>query len=381
VNSRSWYSSLIACAIALGLQPLAGRAKTPPQTSPVPVYEVDPYWPKMKGNWIFGSIGGITVDPETGHVWVLQRPGTLDDDEDYAAQVPPLADCCVAAPPVMEFDQEGNFIGGWGGPSASWNWPNREHGITIDYHGNVWILGSGMNDDQVLKFTKTGKFLMQLGHPGKSTGSSDHLNFNQPTKAWVFEKTDEVFISDGYTNRRVIVLDANTGKFKRLWGAYGKPPDDSSPQVRSSAGPGPSQFNLVHSIVISNDDLVYVADRSNNRIQVFTPDGTFVKEAFIAREIRTPTGTAMDIALSPDGPQQFLYVSGGDQHIRILNRQTLEVVTTIGRLGHYPGQFYHLHVIAVDSKGNIYTGESNGKRVQKFIFKGFLAPGDQKPEP
>jgi DNA-binding beta-propeller fold protein YncE len=136
----------------------------------------------------------------------------------------------------------------------------------------------------------------------------------------------------------------------------------------------------VHSIAISNDDLVYVADRSNNRIQVFNPDGTFVKEAFIAREVRTPTGTAMDIALSPDASQQFLYVSGGDQHIRILNRQTLEVVTTIGRLGHYPGQFYHLHVIAVDSKGNIYTGESNGKRVQKFIFKGFLAPGERKPE-
>jgi DNA-binding beta-propeller fold protein YncE len=378
-NNRISYlvvAVLVICGVVLGEAVAGPEPTTPVAPAGVPVYEVDPSWPKTKGNWILGSIGGITVDPQTDHVWVVQRPSTLDEDENYAARVPPLADCCVPAPPVMEIDEAGNLIQGWGGPGPGWDWPNREHGITIDYEGNVWILGSGTNDNQILKFTKAGKFLMQVGHPGKSKGSTDTANFNQPTKAWVYPKTKEVFVSDGYQNRRIIVLDAETGAFKRLWGAYGKQPDDSIPQVRVFSGPGPAQFNLVHCVVISNDDLVYVADRSNNRIQVFRPDGAFVKEAFVAREIRTPTGTAMDLALSPDARQQFLYVSGGDQHIRILNRETLQVVSTIGRLGHYPGQFYHLHVLAVDSKGNLYTGESSGKRIQKFVFKGFSSPGN-----
>jgi DNA-binding beta-propeller fold protein YncE len=379
VNNRICFLALavsVVCASTSG-QVARREAEHPAAPGKVPIYEIDPSWPKTEGNWILGAIGGITVDPATNHVWVLQRPATLDEDENYAAQVPPKADCCVAAPPVMEIDESGNYIQGWGGPGAGWDWPNREHGITIDYRGNVWILGSGTNDNQVLKFTKAGKFLMQVGHPGQSKGSTDKANFNQPTKACVYPKNNEVFISDGYVNRRVIVLDADNGAFKRLWGAYGKPPDDSARRDRTFSGPAPNQFNLVHSLVISHDDLVYVADRSNNRIQVFHPDGTFVKEAFIAREIRTPTGTAMDLALSPDDRQQFLYVSGGDQHIRILNRETLQVVTTLGRLGHYPGQFYHLHVLAVDSKGNIYTGESSGKRIQKFLFKGFSATENQ----
>ena len=344
--------------------------------SGVPLYEVDPSWPKMEGRWMFGSIGGITVDPATDHVWVLQRPSTLSNDENYADQTPAVADCCTAAPPVMEFDASGKFIQGWGGPGAGWDWPNREHGITIDYRGNVWILGSGPNDNQVLKFTKAGKFLLQIGHPGKSTGSMDRENFNQATKAFVYQKTNEVFISDGYVNRRVIVLDADTGAFKRLWGAYGKTPDDSLPRTRVFSGAGPSQFNLVHSVVISNDDLVYVADRSNNRLQIFKPDGTFVREVFVARDIRTPTGTAMDLAFSPDSHQRFLYISGGDQHIRIMDRDSLQVIETIGRLGHYPGQFHHLHVLAVDSKGNIYTGENEGKRIQKFMFRGLSKNGN-----
>jgi DNA-binding beta-propeller fold protein YncE len=357
----------------------AGRASdigSTAELSGVPVYEVDPSWPKMEGHWMFGSIGGITVDPATDHVWVLQRPSTLSTDENYADQTPAVADCCAAAPPVMEFDASGKFIQGWGGPGVGWDWPNREHGITIDYRGNVWILGSGPNDNQVLKFTKAGKFLLQIGHPGKSTGSMDRENFNQATKAFVYPKTNEVFISDGYVNRRVIVLDADTGAFKRLWGAYGRMPDDSSPRTRVFFGPGPSQFNLVHSVVISNDDLVYVADRSNNRLQIFKPDGTFVREVFVARDIRTPTGTAMDLALSPDSHQQFLYISSGDQHIRIMDRDSLQVIQTIGRLGHYPGQFHHLHVLAVDSKGNIYTGENEGKRIQKFVFRGFTKHGN-----
>ena len=233
---------------------------------------------------------------------------------------------------------------------------------------------------------------MQIGHPGKSTGSSDTENLNEPTTVYVYPKTNEAFISDGYVNRRVIVFDADTGAFKRLWGAYGNKPDDSVPRLRrfpfdrpeslplvSLLGENaPQQFNLVHAVVISNDDLVYVADRSNNRIQVFKPDGEFVKEAFVAREVLTPVaGTVGSLAFSPDSKQQFLYVTGGDDHLRILDRGTLQVVRIFGRLGHYPGQFFHLHVIAVDSKGNIYTGENTGKRVEKFIFKGFSSTVDK----
>ncbi len=336
----------------------------------VPIYEVDPAWPKFTGNWMFGSIGGIAIDPTNDHVWVLQRPLTLDPDENFAAQKPPASDCCVPAPPVMEFDSAGNFIQGWGGPGPGYDWPHSEHGLTIDYKGNFWIGGNA--DNQFLKFTRTGKFLLQIGHPGKSSGSNDTENLNQATKAFVYPKTNEVFISDGYVNRRVIVFDADTGKFKRLWGAFGNKQDDSAPRTRPFEGASdPQQFNLVHAVVISNDDLVYVADRSNSRIQVFRPDGTYVKEAFLSKDVRTPTGTAMDLAFSPDNQQEYLYVTGGDSHVRILNRNTLQVIETLGRIGHYPGQFHHVHVIAVDSKSNIYTGENTGKRVQKFLFKGF----------
>jgi DNA-binding beta-propeller fold protein YncE len=376
----------------------AGRARTVaapvPMPSPsVPRFEPDPSWPKMEGhfgvegNWIFGSIGGLTVDPTNDHVWVLQRPRTLDNSENYAAQKPPVADCCIPAPPVLEFDAEGNLVQAWGGPGPGFDWPLSEHGITIDYKGNVWIGGNGKGDNQFLKFTKTGKFLLEIGHPGKSAGSEDTENLNEPTKAFVYPKTDEVFISDGYINRRVIVFDAGTGAFKRLWGAYGKKPDDTVPRIHRAPferpqdlpvqtlfqGPPPEQFNLVHSVLISNDDLVYVADRSNNRIQVFKPDGTFVREAFVARDTGTPVGTVIDLAVSPDPAQWFLYVASGDERIRILNRDSLQTVGRIGRLGYYPGQFHHLHVIAVDSKGNIYAGDATavGRRVQKFLFKGF----------
>ena len=336
----------------------------------VPKFQVDPFWPKMEGNWIFGSIGGLAIDPTNDHVWVLQRPRTLQNDENYAAQTPPLADCCVPAPSVMEFDPAGTFIRGWGGPGEGYEWPANEHGLSIDHNGNMWIGSNGQKDTHILKFTQDGKFLLQLGRMGQSLGSNDTSNFNRPTKATVYAKTNEVFVSDGYTNRRVIVFDADTGRYKRHWGAYGNKPDDAAPRTRVFEGAPPQQFNLPHDVVISNDDLVYVADRSNNRIQVFRPDGTYLREVFIAREVRTPTGTAVTMAFSPDRQQRFLYVSSGDQRIRILDRQTLRVIGTIGRLGHYAGQFHHITDLAVDSRGNLYASENEGRRVQKFVFKG-----------
>ncbi len=336
----------------------------------LPTFEVDPFWPKFEGNWIFGSIGGVFVDPTNDHVWVLNRPRTVQKDEDYAAQQPAAADCCVPPPFVMEFDQTGKFIKSWGGPGPGYEWPANEHGLSIDSKGNFWIAGNGRGDAQVLKFSREGKFLLQIGHPGKSAGSNDPENFDQPTKATYYAKTNEVFVSDGYRNRRVAVFDADTGKYKRHWGAYGKKPDDAASRTRTYDGSYPEQFNLSHDVQISRDDLVYVADRSNNRLQVFRPDGSFVKEAFIAREVRTPTGTVVTLAFSPDREQRFLYVTSGDQKIRILDRQSLQILGTIGRLGHYAGQFHHITDIAVDSRGNIYTGENEGRRVQKFVFKG-----------
>jgi len=365
-------SAIVFVTVVVALE-VAGAGRSVGAQKPmggIPMFEVDASWPRFDGNWIFGSIGGVFVDPMNDHVWVLNRPRSVEPDEDYAAQKPPVADCCVPPPFVMEFDQNGNFLKGWGGPGPGYEWPMNEHGLFIDTKGNFWIASNGKGDAQVLKFSRDGKFLLQIGHNGKSAGSNDTENFARPTKAVYYAKTNEVFVSDGYTNRRVAVFDADSGKYKRHWGAYGKRPDDAVKLTRSGDGPAPEQLNLVHDVQISNDDLVYVADRSNNRIQVFKPDGTFVKEAFVAREVRTPTGTVVTMAFSPDMEQRFLYVTSGDQKIRILDRQSLQVLSTVGRLGHYAGQFHHITDIAVDSKGNIYTGENTGRRVQKFVFKG-----------
>jgi DNA-binding beta-propeller fold protein YncE len=361
-------SGFVAVAAVCTLSSI--QARQAQRASDVPIFQVDASWPKFDGNWIFGSIGGVFVDPTNDHVWVLNRPRTVQPDENYAAQNPPIADCCVPPPYVMEFTEDGRLVKEWGGPGAGYEWPQNEHGLSIDAKGNFWIASNGKGDAQVLKFDRAGKFLLQIGRFGKSAGSNDTANFASPTKALYYPKTNEVFVSDGYINRRVAVFDADTGKYKRHWGAYGKPPDDAAPRTRIPSGPPPDQFNLPHDVLISNDDLVYVADRSNNRIQIFRPDGTFVREAFVAREVLTPTGTVVTMAFSPDKAQRFLYVTSGDQKIRILDRQTLTVLGTIGRLGHYAGQFHHITDITVDSKGNIYTGENTGRRVQKFVFKG-----------
>ena len=345
----------------------------------VPHFEPDPYWPKpLPNNWMLGQVSGIYVDSHE-HIWVTSRPRTLDNNDKYAALNPPEADCCIPAPPIMEFDQAGNLIQGWGGLGAGYEWPDNEHGIFIDYKENVWVGGNSDKDTNILKFTKTGKFLLQIGHHGKSGGSNDTENLKRPAGICVYPKTNEVFVADGYGNRRVIVFDADTGAYKRHWGAYGNKPDDSVPRTRVYEGPGPQQFNTVHGIRISNDDLVYVGDRVNNRIQVFRPDGTFVKEGYIERKTSTPEGTAFDIAFSPDKQQQFFYVpDGSNKKVQILNRDTLEVVGFFGgHGGHGTGQFFHIHSIATDSKGNIYLGESFGMRALRWNYKG-MSPASSR---
>lgn len=347
----------------------------------LPRFEVDPFFPKSLPNgWMLGQVSGTAVDRQD-HIWVLHRPRTLDEHDRYGELK--KADCCATAPAVLEFDQAGNLVQSWGGPANSttqkgaagevYEWPDVEHGIYVDHNDNVWITGSGDKDAHILKFTRTGKFLLQIGHKGKSSGSNDTENMGRPAGVMVHPATNEIFVADGYGNRRVVVYDAATGAYKRHWGAYGKRPDDSAPRARVYEGAGSPQFNLVHGLHISNDGLVYVGDRVNNRMQVFRLDGTFVKELYIERPTSGAEGTAFDAVFSPDKEQKYLYVPDGtNKKVHIIDRQNMEILGYFGgKGGHGVGEFYHIHSIAADSKGNIYLGEaSNGRRVVRWNFKG-----------
>jgi len=343
----------------------------------IPKFEPDPSWPKpLPNNWMLGQVSGTAVDSHD-HIWVLHRPRTMEEHDRYGESG--KGDCCATAPAVIEFDQTGNVVQAWGGPgkagsAQSYEWPDNEHGIFVDSKDNVWVTGNGDKDAQILKFTKSGKFLLQIGHHGKSGGSNDTENLGRPAGVAVY--ANEVFVADGYGNRRVIVFDADTGAYKRHWGAYGKKPDDSVPRTRVYEGTGSPQFNLVHGIRISNDGLVYVGDRVNNRIQVFRLDGTFVKENYIERKTSGAEGTAFDIAFSPDKQQQFFYVpDGSNKKVDIVNRETLEILGFFGgHGGHGVGDFFHIHSAVTDSKGNVYIGEvNNGRRVLRWNFKGMAA--------
>jgi DNA-binding beta-propeller fold protein YncE len=359
-----------------------------------PRFEVDPIWPKpLPNHWILGQTIGVSVDDQD-HVWIVHRAGSLEPNEQHATTTPKTARCCAPAPPVLHYDPAGNLVDSWGGPKAGapYNWPDSNHGITVDYKGNVWIGGNGrgsgpalneeqvggvqpFNDNMVLKFTKAGEFLMQIGKPVSSNGSNDIENRRLPAKTFVDPKTNEVYVADGYGNHRVIVFDAETGKSKRHWGAYGKPPSDVNLGPYDPDGEPPPQFrNPVHCAELSHDNLLYVCDRANDRIQVFNPDGTFIKEMFIAKETRG-SGSVWDIAFSKDADQTYIFLADGENdQVHILDRKTLKVLTSFGDGGRQPGMFYGVHSIAVDSKGNIYTTETyRGQRLQKFVYKG-LAP-------
>ena len=337
----------------------------------VPVFKVDPFWPKpLPNDWIIGEVAGVAVDARD-HIWIVQRPRSLSVAEAAAVQDPPLAICCRPAPPVMEFDGQGNLVQGWGGISEGYEWPAAEHGIFVDYKDNVWVAGNSPIDHQVLKFTRDGTFLLQIGQAGK-TGGSNHTEYlGRPADIHVDPEANEVYIADGYMNRRVIIFDADTGAYKRHWGAYGEKPNDLDPGAYDPDAPAPKQFrNPVHSVVISDDGLVYVGDRTNNRIQVFQKDGTFVDEVFVARRT-LGGGAASDVDFSPDVDQIFLYnADGSNGQLWILQREGLTILSSFGRQGRMAGQHYFLHNVAADSQGNLYTGEvGQGRRAQKFILQ------------
>ena len=354
-------------------------AKAPAKGETVPVFQYDATWPKdLPKNWTVGSVVGVSVDTKD-HIWIVHRPSTLVGSEKAATSNPPQGECCAPAPAIIEFDQAGNYIQGFGGPSEGYEWPHTalqavsccEHGIYVDAKGNVWTGTNARDGGQVLKFTHGGKFLLQIGHATKSTGSNDTSSMGAPAGLEVDAKANELYVADGYVNRRVIVYDAETGAYKRHWGAYGSKPDDTPFRYEAGA-PLPKQFgNPVHCARITRDELVYVCDRSNNRIQVFHKDGTFVKEGQVAPQSKG-SGAVHDIGFSADKDQRFVYVTdAANSKVWILRRDDLKVIGSFSRGGHFGGQMIMPHSMAVDSKGNVYVGESlEGKRVQRFLYKG-----------
>ncbi len=399
-------AAFLALLIALGVGStvLERRAGVEAAGVQAPRFEVDPMWPKpLPNHWLLGMTIGVSVDAQD-HIWIIHRGGSLERMENYLAANPPASECCMAAPPVLEFDEEGNLIGHWGGPGQGYDWPVSNHGITVDYKGNVWIGGNGrgaqvapptqaaaanesqpgggpFNDNMVLKFTQDGKFLMQIGHPGQSKGSNDLENLKGPAKMFMDKDANELYVADGYGNHRVIVFDADTGKYKRHWGAYGHKPDDTSLGPYNPDAPPAQQFrNPVHCTELANDGLLYVCDRVNDRIQVFKKDGTFVKEAIIAKRT-LGDGSVWDIAFSKDPQQKYIFLAdGSNEKVYIMLRDTLEILTSFGDGGRQPGEFYAVHSIATDSKGNIFTTETyRGQRVQKFVYKG-MGPVTKKDQ-
>jgi DNA-binding beta-propeller fold protein YncE len=345
-----------------------------PQGPGMPQFELDPAWPKVPAQWKLGDVSSVTIDRDD-RVLLLQRP--------QGDGLVPAAQRSTVAPPVLEFDSTGKFIQAWGGPGNGYQWPEREHGIYIDHKDNVWIGGNyckernfpqrkPVSDDQVLKFTRSGKFLLQIGKSNGSKGNSDTANLHNPSDAFVYAKTNEVFVADGYMNHRVIVFDADTGAFKRMWGGFGNKPIDAEqcpPDARplqplaNDGTPGPAQLDVVHAARVSNDGLVYVADRQNNRVQVFSIDGKYVTQVFVGRDTPQVRRTASCVALSTDPQQQYLFVAG-NQRIAVLDRKTLKL------LGTFAGNGVHHHV-ALDSKGNLYSARlGTGKNIEKYVFKG-----------
>jgi DNA-binding beta-propeller fold protein YncE len=351
-----------------------------------PMFEVDPFWPKpLPNHWILGATIGVDVDSRD-HVWLVHR-NTPDQfagrTELGAAQDPPLSECCNPAPPVLEFDQDGNLVGAWGGPTdtGEYEWPTSNHGITVDHMDNVWLGGNVGSDSHIVKFTRDGRFLLQVGRAGARanpdgsgfTGNStDTRNFGRVAKVFVDPLENEVYVADGYLNRRVAVIDANTGEMKRYWGAYGDPPQDVDPGRYTPGETPPQHFRTpVHCAELSNDRLLYVCDRPSNRISVFHPDGTFVREVIIAPQTLSQ-GSTWDIAFSPDEEQRYIYLADGqNMKVYVIERGSMEVLYSFGDGGRQPGLFFAVHSIAVDSQGNIYTTETyEGKRIQKFRFMG-----------
>jgi WD40 repeat protein len=406
----------LAGLLVAGLGPMAlqrswvngARAQAAANDPMVPWFEVDPYWPKpLPNHWVLAMTIGLSVDNRE-NVWVFHRPQTLEQKESYATRKE--AECCTAAPDVLSFDPQGNLVKSWGREQIRGRhaWPSSNHGITVDNQGNVWVGGNGSyqplpppgsaaqfantaagrgvqktvaaygggeigiyHDSFIVKFSPDGKYLGQIGKPNGSRGSLDEQNVRGVAQIRFIPQTNEIVLADGYGNKRISVWDAATLKFKRLWGAYGKKPDDTPiPHYNVNS---PQFGNPVHCAQPSNDGLIYVCDRTNNRIQVFRTDGTYLRQHIVKPNTRGD-GSVWEIAFSRDPQQRYMYISdGANAVVRVYDRQTMQELYWFGGGGRQPGQFYAVHSIVTNSRGDIFTTETyRGQRVQKFTYRGMI---------
>lgn len=366
--------AIAGIVLALGVTWLARIDARESAAPRAPMFQVDPRWPTIPNDWVLGEVSSISVDPRD-RIWVLHRPRSI-----------PEAQRSHAAPPVLEFDSAGRLLGSWGGNGDGYDWPEREHGIFADAKGFIWISGNGgwprpsapgSGDDMILKFTTAGKLVMQIGKRGQSTGNRDTANVHQPADAFVQASTNELYVADGYGDQRVVVFDAGSGKFKRMWGAFGNmpaaemKPNPPTPSQNQADAENTPQFGLVHAVKVSNDGIVYVADRTNNRIQTFTTEGKYLRQVRISADPGV-TPVPAGFAFSPDAKQRFLYVvDSGPMRVVVFDRQTLTQIGTVGMRGPRPGEFDIVHHMAADSKGNLYTAEIvTNRRAQKFVLQG-----------
>jgi len=364
---RRGTAGLIALVLAGACTP--APAQTPANTG----FDLDPDWPQpFQENWVLGSVTGVAVDGR-GHIWVTHAQGMATAAAHGAAADPPVSLCCVPAPGVMEFDRQGALVQSWDTSSGDYAWPDVPHGIYVDHNDFVWV--ASRPHHQLLKFDRDGELVLTIGELDVTAGSNDPDRLGNPAGVWVDPGTNEVFVADGYRNRRVVVYDGESGEYLRHWGAYGETPDDDYEYgPRGADAPPARQFGTVHGIIGSADGMIYVADRRNNRVQVFQQDGTFVQERIVA-PATLASGSAFDVALSPGPDQDFLYLMDGTNHkIWVLQRSDLEVVDELGRGGYQVGEFVRPHNIATDAEGNIYTSEAETKRVQRFVPRGAYAP-------
>jgi DNA-binding beta-propeller fold protein YncE len=374
----------IGGALLVSFAAVGGLSRSAESAAPErPIFQVDPAWPTIPNGWSLGQVSSAAADAND-HIWMLHRSRVIRKGQ-------------KTGPPVMEFDAAGRYVQGWGGPGEGYEWPQSEHGVYVDYKGFVWIGGNG-EQDQILKFTKAGKFVMQIGRGGQKKTNADTQNLWKPADVFVYPKTNELFVADGYGNRRIIVFDADTGAFKRMWGAFGNvPSDEVNTPGRGAANPnspdrvpakdlraddqGPPQFDTIHGVKVSNDGLVYAADRGGKRVQIFTIAGKYVSQIWVDRwceAVGEGCGngqTAASTAFSADPEQRYLYVaSRSPGRIWVFDRKTLQPIDSFGRLGVAPGEFFVLHHMTTDSKGNLYTSEvQDGRRLQKFALKGFTS--------
>ena len=366
---------------ALLVQPAHAGGDDPPR------YQVDPLWPKqLPYNWVMGQVGGMAIDGQD-HIWVMQRPLSVTEDELGAMQTPPRNDCCARTPAILEFNTDGEVIRSWGGAGFVPDWPTNEHALWVDRAGNVWISGSGVDDRQVIKFSAEGRQLLEIGRKSKEPKSNQDTSLlGRAAGLDVDDAAREVYVADGYLNNRIVVYDSETGKFKRGWGAYGVAlsaipnlvehvePDVSAAGTIPAYAPGdPPDKQLrspVHCVRLAHDGLVYVCDRHNDRIQVFTKHGQFVKE-FRVRPATLGNGSVWTLVFSHDPAQKYLLAVDGENNvIWILRRSDGVIVSSFGHSGRNAGQFHWVHQAAMDSKGSLYTGEvETAKRLQKFTLQ------------